>query len=132
MEWFIMRNSTLLMRVAADDIVYVAADGNSSELVLINGRSRTIGAQLHRFEEKFKELENASMFIRVGRSLIVNSRYVQLIDLTEQKIVFGGKHLVKKANTTVDGRSHDIYTIRGVPRDALKQLKEQLEVIKNG
>ena len=140
MEWFIIKTSTLLMRVAVDEIVYVKADGNYCDIVLINGRSRKLTFQLHHFEDNFKRLKNADMFIRVGRSLIINRQYVQIIDLIDQTIVFGGKHLMREPRTDNPhawrpGREEesnmvrDIYTIK-VSRDALKQLKEQLESMK--
>ena len=140
MEWFIIKTSTLLMRVAVDEIVYVKADGNYCDIVLINGRSRKLTFQLHHFEDNFKRLKNADMFIRVGRSLIINRQYVQIIDLIDQTIVFGGKHLMREPRADNPhawrpGREEegnmvrDIYTIK-VSRDALKQLKEQLESMK--
>lgn len=126
------------MRVAVDEIVYVKADGNYCDLVLINGRSRKMTFQLHHFEDNFKRLKNAEMFIRVGRSLIVNRQYVQIIDLIDQTIVFGGKHLQRvptaedlKPKTTAsvkDPSDRDIYSVR-VSREALKTLKEQLETL---
>ena len=126
------------MRVAVDEIVYVKADGNYCDLVLINGRSRKMTFQLHHFEDNFKRLKNAEMFIRVGRSLIVNRQYVQIIDLIDQTIVFGGKHL-QRVPTAVDLKpktlasvkdpsDRDIYSVR-VSREALKTLKEQLETL---
>ena len=142
MEWFRIKTSSLLVRVAVDEIVYVKADGNYCDLVLINGRSRKMTFQLHHFEDNFKLLKNADMFIRVGRSLIVNRQYVQVIDLIDQVIIFGGKHLVRepkpdninayrpdRGDEVAVGR--DIYVVR-VSRDALKQLKEQLENMKGG
>ena len=139
MEWFRIKTSTLLMRVAVDEIVYVKADGNYCDLVLINGRSRKLTFQLHHFEENFKRLQCADMFVRVGRSLIVNRQYVQVIDLIDQTIVFGGKHLQciptaddLKPSAAVEAiKSHkrDIYTVK-VSRDALKLLKEQLENVR--
>ena len=122
------------MRVAVDEIVYVKADGNYCDLVMINGRSRKMTFQLHHFEDNFKLLQNAHEFIRVGRSLIVNRQYVQVIDLLEQTIIFGGKHIVRgprvdypNGQTTATLRNRqDIYTVK-VSRDALKVLKEQLE-----
>jgi len=142
MEWFKMRNSTMLMRIATDDIVYIKADGNYSHLVLINGRSRKITTQLGTFEANLKLLQSADLFIRVGRSLIVNRKFVQLIDLTEQIIVFGGQHLIKvptaedlKPRVSVvrdpaEREIRDIYTVKA-PREALKELKEILETSKN-
>ncbi len=132
----------MLMRVAVDEIVYVKADGNYCDLVLIDGQSRKMTFQLHHFEDYFKQLQNADMFIRVGRSLIVNRQYVRLIDLVEQTITFGGKHLVRQPRTDNphawrpsqnEDRSpgRDIYTV-SVARDALKNLKEQLESTKGG
>lgn len=142
MEWFKIKTPTLLMRVAVDEVVYVKADGNYCDLVLINGRSRKLTFQLHHFEDNFKKLKNADLFIRVGRSLIVNRQYVQVIDLIDQTIVFGGKHLLReprtdnphawRPNREDEGNDiRDIYTVK-VSRDALKQLKEQLESLKGG
>lgn len=142
MEWFRIKTSSLLVRVAVDEVVYVKADGNYCDLVLINGRSRKMTFQLHYFEDNFKLLKSAEMFIRVGRSLIVNRQYVQVIDLIDQVIIFGGKHLTLEpkpdiSHTTRPGRGEeagvgrDIYMVR-VSRDALKQLKEHLENMKGG
>jgi DNA-binding LytR/AlgR family response regulator len=142
MEWFRIKTSTLLMRVAVDEIVYVKADGNYCDLVLINGRSRKMTFQLHHFDDNFKLLKSADTFIRVGRSLIVNRQYVQVIDLIDQTITFGGKHLTRELradnpHTHRPDRNEevsmgrDIYMVK-VSRDALKQLKEQLENMKGG
>ena len=142
MEWFRIRTSTLLMRVAVDEIVYVKADGNYCDLVLINGRCRKMTFQLHYFEDNFKLLKCADMFIRVGRSLIVNRQYVQVVDLIDQTITFGGKHLTRELRTD-NPHAHrpdrneevsmgrDIFVVK-VSRDALKQLKEKLENTKGG
>lgn len=142
MEWFKIKTSTMLMRVAVDEIVYVKADGNYCDLVLINGQSRKMTFQLHHFEDNFKLLQNADMFIRVGRSLIVNRQYVQVIDLIDQTITFGGKYLVRPpridnphawrpGQNEERGPNRDIYTV-SVTREALKNLKEQLENLKGG
>jgi DNA-binding LytR/AlgR family response regulator len=55
------------------------------------------------------------MFARVGRSLIVNKRYIHVINLTEQILIFFGQQI-----------KSDIKPVN-VSRDALKQLKELLE-----
>ena len=138
MEWFKIKTTTLLMRVAVDEIVYVKADGNYCDLVFINGRSRKMTFQLHHFEENFKKLDSSDMFIRVGRSLIVNKEYVQVVDLLEQTIIFGGKYLIRPSRSdnpqawrpgqgegSCQGK--DIYTVN-VGKDALRILKEQLEI----
>ena len=114
MEWLRISTSTELVRVATDEIVYVRADGNYSDLVLTNGKSRKMTFQLHFFDEVFQQLQN-NMFARVGRSLIVNKRYIHVINLTEQILIFSGQQI-----------KGDIKPI-SVSREALKQLKELIE-----
>lgn len=114
MEWLRISTSTELVRVATDEIVYVRADGNYSDLVLTSGKSRKMTFQLHFFDEVFRQLRN-NMFVRVGRSLIVNKRYIYVINLTEQMLVFAGQPI-----------KVEIAPLK-LPREALKQLKELLE-----
>ena len=58
MEWLRISTSTELVRVATDEIVFVRADGNYSDLVLTNGKSRKMTFQLHFFDEVFQRLQN--------------------------------------------------------------------------
>ena len=108
-----------MVRVRTSEIVYVSADGNYSDMMLTNGRSRKMTFQLHYFEDTFKKLHN-NTFVRVGRSLIVNKRYVFVVNLTEQMLLFTGQTL----NT-------DIKPMK-VSREALKQLMETLVKEKGG
>ena len=113
MEWLRISTTNMLVRVATDEIVFVRADGNYSDLVLTNGKTRNMPFQLHYFEDAFQEL-NTNMFVRVGRSLIVNKRYIYIINLTDGILIFSGQNI--KA---------ELSPIR-VSREALKALKEQL------
>lgn len=134
MEWLRISTSTEMVRVATTEIVYVKADGNYSEMVLINNRKHRITMQLHVFEGYFQQL-NKNFFTRVGRSLIVNKRYIYRINLTEQKLQFAGPHLLKDISTAFaeerTKRFEDNYTLT-VSRDALKVLKETMETEKGG
>ena len=125
MEWLRISTSIELVRVATDEIVYVRADGNYSDLVLTNGKSRKMTFQLHFFDEVFQQLQN-NMFARVGRSLIVNKRYIHVINLTEQQLILSGgdmkEEIVFYGQAKYD-KSKDI----SLSRDALRQLKELLE-----
>ena len=89
MEWLRISTSAELVRVATDEIVYVRADGNYCDLVLTNGTRRKMTFQLHFFEEIFQQLQN-NTFVRVGRSLIVNKRYIFVINLPEQQLILSG------------------------------------------
>lgn len=113
MEWLKITTSAEMVRVRTDEIIYVCADGNYSDLVLTNGRKRKMTFQLHFFEDTFKQLHN-NMFVRVGRSLIVNKRYVYVINLKEQLLVMSGQQL-----------NSEVKQLK-VSRDALKQLMDLL------
>lgn len=113
MEWLRISTSTELVRVLTDDIVFVHADGNYSEVLLYNGKKHTMTFQLHFFEETFQRLKN-NFFIRVGRSLIVNKNYIYLINLTEQRMILTG------------GKLSGEYEVKA-SKDALKDIKAKLE-----
>jgi DNA-binding LytR/AlgR family response regulator len=119
MEWLRISTSTEFVRVATEEIVFVRADGNYSDLMLTNGKCRKMTFQIHYFDEIFQRLRK-NMFVRVGRSLIVNKRYIHVINLPEQMIIFSGQQI-----------KNEIAPVR-VSREALKQLKEQLENEKGG
>lgn len=119
MEWLRISTSNELVRVATDEIVYVLADGNYSDMILTSGKSHKMTFQLHFFDDVFKQLRN-NMFVRVGRSLIVNKRYIYVINLREQRLMFAGQQLQADLRPLV------------VSREALKQLKSLLEEEKGG
>ena len=119
MEWLKISTSTELVRVATSEIVYVLADGNYSDIMLTNGKARKMTFQLNFFDKAFSQLKK-NTFVRVGRSLIVNKRYIHVLNLTDQMLQFSGQQI-----------SGELRPIR-VSREALKQLKELLEQEKGG
>ena len=138
MEWLIIKAPRTLLRIALDEIVYVKADANYCDIILINGESYNIPSQIGKFEVYFQSLEHADWFIRVGRSLIVNYQYIRIINLNNRTIVFGGKHLVNKPRKVISQPlqqesgviGSNLYTVT-VPIDALSSFKEKLESIIN-
>ena len=125
MEWLRISTSTELVRVATDEIVYVRADGNYSDLMLTNGKSRKMTFQLHFFDEVFQQLQN-NMFVRVGRSLIVNKRYIFVINLTEQQLILSGGDMKEPIVFYGQPKTDSPQNIT-LAREGLKQLKELLE-----
>ena len=81
--------------------------------------------QLHFFEEIFQSLQY-NTFVRVGRSLIVNKRYIFVINLPEQQLIlFGGnikEPIVFYGQSKIDNPQNIT-----LARDGLRQLKELLE-----
>ncbi len=125
MEWLRISTSTELVRVATDEIVYVRADGNYSDLMLTNGNSRKMTFQLHFFDEVFQQLQN-NMFVRVGRSLIVNKRFIYVINLTEQQLILSGGDMKEPIVFYGQSKTDNPQKI-SLAREALRQLKELLE-----
>lgn len=125
MEWLRISTSTELVRVATDEIVYVRADGNYSDLVLTNGQRRKMTFQLHFFDEVFQQLQN-NMFVRVGRSLIVNKRFIYVINLTEQQLILSGGDLKDPIVFYGQSKTDSPQSI-SLAREGLRQLKELLE-----
>ena len=104
-----------LVRIAPENIVYIASDGTYSTLVQADGESRMLSFQLGQIESliHLQLGESTRDFIRIGRCLIINRSYINYINVSKQKI------------TLSDSKSfrHELTA----SREALKQLKEILE-----
>ncbi len=116
MEYLKIATTSEIVRIAADEIVYVMADGNYCDLMLANGSTHNMTFQLHYFEEYFNQLEN-NTFTRVGRSLIVNKRHVRVVNIPERTIKFGGHTIAKEVPVLRMGK---------LGKDALKTLKNEI------
>jgi hypothetical protein len=81
--------------------------------------------QLHFFDEVFQQLQN-NMFVRVGRSLIVNKRYIYVINLTEQQLILSGGDLKEPIVFYGQSKTDNPQNIT-LAREGLRQLKELLE-----
>lgn len=107
--------STEIVRVPSDSVVFVSADGNYSAINLADGGLYVLTLQLGQIERRIARLLEAddNRFIRIGKSLIVNSDYIAFINPPRQKMILS-----------------DCRTFRrevSASREALKALKEFLE-----
>lgn len=111
----IISTSIDLVRVAPERIVYIASDGNYSTLVQTDNEVRMLSYQLGQIEKMIATQLGAegNIFIRIGKSLIINSSYIYYINIPKQKLVLSD---VASFNHTVTAS-----------KEALKQLKELLE-----
>lgn len=113
MAWLKISNSTELNRFQTDDIVFIHADGNYSDIALVNGKSRKLTLQLQNFDRMLQELDGYK-FTRVGRSLIVNKNYIESISLPDQRL---------RLNSCQMAEEYDIK----VSKEAIKTLKELMD-----
>lgn len=85
----VISRGTELLRVPADRLIYIAADGNYSYVVTQDGRKAMVSFQLGQIEDLIdQQLGDAgSRFSRVGRGLIINMDYIYSIDISKQSVV---------------------------------------------
>lgn len=107
--------STEIVRVPADAVVYVSADGNYSTIILANGERFTLTLQLGHIERRIAEMldKDDHRFIRIGKSLIVNNDYIAFINPMRQKMILSDCRTFR----------HEV----SASKEALKTLKELLE-----
>lgn len=107
--------ATELLRIHAKHIIYISSDGNYSNIVLQGGDVRMVTIQLGKIEEMIQEQlpDLGSLFIRIGKSLIINVNNVFLINVPKQQLV-------------LTDNSQGKYTL-SPSKEALKSLKEYIE-----
>ena len=111
----LISTSTDLVRIAPEKIVYISSDGNYSTLVQTDGEMRMLSYQLGQIERMIASQLGieGSIFIRIGKSLIINRSYIFYINVPKQKLILSD---VESFNHTVSAS-----------KEALKQLKELIE-----
>lgn len=114
-QYLIISTSNDLVRIAPERIVYISSDGNYSTLIQADGDIRMLSFQLGQIEKMIASQlgVEGNIFIRIGKSLIINRSYIYYINVPKQKLVLSD---VETVNHTVTAS-----------REVLKQLKEFLE-----
>lgn len=104
-----------LVRIAPERIVYIASDGNYSTLVQADGEVRMLSFQLGQIEKMIATQlgSDGNIFIRIGKSLIINRSFIYYINVPKQKLIL----------SDVVSFSHSVTA----SKEALKQLKDLLE-----
>ncbi len=112
-NFLVISTSNELVRVAVERVVYISSDGNYSTLVLANKEERVFSFNLTTFQKIIEQQlgEEAQVFIRIGKSLIINRNYIYYINISKQQL---GLSDMKLQHTFMLSAS----------KEALKQLKE--------
>lgn len=115
-NYLTVSNNTILVRVLDTGIVYISSDGSYTTMKLINGEEYTFSFNLSAFEKIIEQQlkDHASIFIRVGRSLVINSNFIYVININKQELIL--------ANTKTSAKF-----ILHVSKEALKVLKSLVE-----
>ena len=88
-KFIIISKGTELLRIPADSLMFISSDGNYSNITTEDGRSRLVTMQLGQIEDILQDqLSNAeSNFLRLGRSLIINTNYIYFIDTSKHELI---------------------------------------------
>lgn len=78
-----------LYRLDINCLAYFEGDGNYTNFYLLNGKKGTVLMNLLQMQNLLSKSlqEDARIFARIGKSLIVNLNYVYRISIARQKVV---------------------------------------------
>lgn len=104
-----------LLRVPADSVVCITADGNYSTIMMADSGTYVLTMQLGHIERRIAEIlsEDQNPFIRIGKSLIINHDFITSINPQRQKLILSDGRTFRKEVTA--------------SKEALRMLKEILE-----
>ena len=102
-QYITISTATELLRIPADKLMFITAEGNWSKVYNQDGHSILVGRQLGQLEQDIYDQfgDQQTPFVRIGRSLIVNKDYIYRIDTSEQTIIisnFCGQYFTQLAS----------------------------------
>ncbi len=117
----VISKGTELVRVPSARLVYISADGNYSNIVTQDNRSKMVSFQLGQLEDLIGDQlgDSGNNFLRLGRGLIINADFVYSIDITKQQLILSD--------------CSECYHELSASREVLIKLKAYLDALtKNG
>ena len=117
-EKLIINSRDELLRIDTSKIVYFEADGNYTDIVMVNKLRASICMNLSEMEKAIAAQigEDANIFMRIGKRFIINMRYVYSINVLKQQLV-------------LSDYDHFAFQV-SISKDALKKMKELMLVAK--
>lgn len=107
-----------LIIIDLEKVAYLRAQGNYTEVMYIEGQSLLLTLGLSRLETMIRDSmpkDRPGIFARMGRSLIINQRYLTRISVLNQKL-------------TLSDRGKNAYSL-SVPKDLLKGYKKAIRTV---
>ena len=116
-KFITISKGTEFLRVPAEHLVFISADGNYSNVTTRDGKTALVSFQLGQVEDLIAEQlgDNGGQFIRLGRGLIINIHFVYRIDIATQQLVL----------SDCDGCYHEL----SASREVLIKLKAYMETL---
>lgn len=115
-KYLIVINNNELVRVSAERVAYISSDGNYTTMVLVDGEEHLFSFNLSAFEKLIEQQLGtyAQLFIRLGKSLIINANYIYYVNVSKQQIVLSETSFLHKFTLSAS-------------KESLKALKTVLE-----
>ncbi len=90
-KFFTISNAKELYRLPVDSIIYVSGDGDYSDIMMADGKPRTVTCQLGHIEEMLtRQLGTEGRnLVRIGKSIIINLDYLVFINPSRKQLVLG-------------------------------------------
>ena len=107
-----------LQRIDVSKIVYFEADGNYTDIVMVNKLKASICMNLGEMEKAIAEQigEESRHFMRIGKRFIINMHYVYSINVLKQQLILSDyDHFAFQVN---------------ISKEALKKMKDLMLVTK--
>ncbi len=88
MKKICINNRDEMIMIFVDNIAYIIADGNYTKVTYISGMQVVFSIGLARMEKIISDsfAEKSSPFVRLGRSVIINQRFIYDINLQKQTL----------------------------------------------
>ncbi len=107
-----------LLRIDVSKIVYFEADGNYTDIVMVNKLRAAVCMNLGEMEKAVAAQigDEAKVFMRIGKRFIINMKYVYSVNVLKQQLVLSDyDHFAFQVN---------------ISKDALKKMKDLMLVVK--
>ena len=107
-----------LLRIDISKIVYFEADGNYTDIIMVNKLRATVCMNLAEMERSLATQigDEAKRFMRIGKRFIINMRYVYQINVLKQQLVLSDyDHFAFQVN---------------ISKDALRKMKDLMLITK--
>ena len=107
-----------LLRIDISKIVYFEADGNYTDIIMVNKLRATVCMNLAEMERSLATQigDEAKRFMRIGKRFIINMRYVYQINVLKQQLVLSDyDHFAFQVN---------------ISKEALRKMKDLMLITK--
>lgn len=113
-DYIFFNSRDQLLRIDLQEIVYFEGDGNLTYIITPNKIKGTVSMNLSKMEDflAMQYGKKASIFFRLGKRFIINTKYIYSINVSKQKLILSNYHT---------------FTFQlPVSKEALRKMKELL------